>query len=441
MGVMEDVRAGASAAWRLAEGATLREVIDVGAPAAWTGLDAGVRAETTYYSPFQVVAWEHSEGGRALTASLRKGAPLTASQLAVALCHRDGRVRAAALDQVDGCPEVLPLVVVRCADWAEPVRDRARRRLEELLDTERAVTLLPVVLRVGRRERGGFAAGLVEGLLRGAPRDVLTRLSTDADRAVRRYGCRLAVEQRLLTPAELAHAAARDTDAVVQTLYADAVLAAARRSGAYDDVLGPLLGARSPRVRSAGVTALRPAGRPRDALPFLTDRSGLVRACARYVVRQGGTDPLAWYRTRCAAPDDPALPPGAAIGLAECGQRADAELLWPLLAHPAAAVRAQAVAGLRVLDTADVRRLWPLLDDPAPGVVREVTLAVLPSAELVPGEWLAERLDAGWPRHVRLAAFRLLLVRGEALRQRALLAFRDDPDGLLRERAARAALR
>ncbi|MEV6178462.1 hypothetical protein [Streptomyces sp. NPDC052015] len=82
-----------------------------------------------------------------------------------------------------------------------------------------------------------------------------------------------------------------------------------------------------------------------------------------------------------------------------------------------------------------------MLDDSAPGVVREVTLAVLPSAGLVLGEWLAERLDAGWPRHVRLAAFRLLLVRGGAPGQRALLAFRDDPDGLLRERAARAALR
>jgi hypothetical protein len=69
-----------------------------------------------------------------------------------------------------------------------------------------------------------------------------------------------------------------------------------RRAGDYDEVLGPLLGARNPRARATGVTALRAAGRPGRAEGFLADRSGVVRACARYVVRQGGGDPLASYR-------------------------------------------------------------------------------------------------------------------------------------------------
>lgn len=129
-------------------------------------------------------------------------------------------------------------------------------------------------------------------------------------------------------------------------------------------------------------------------MAFLADRSAMVRACARYVVRQAGGDPVAWYRERCARAGDPLLPPGAVIGLAECGERADADTLWALLAHPSAAVRARAVAGLRVLDTADVRRLHPLLDDPAPGVVRETVLAVEPSVHLLSDEWLGERLDA-----------------------------------------------
>jgi len=129
------------------------------------------------------------------------------------------------------------------------------------------------------------------------------------------------------------------------------------------------------------------------------------------------------------------------IGLAECGGRADAELLWTLVGHPTGAVRAQAVAGLRVLDVADVRRLWPLLDDPAAGVVRELTAALLPSAELVPEEWLTERLGAGWPRPVRGAAFRLLDARGGGVRRRAAEALSDDPDVKLRGWAEHAVKR
>ncbi|WP_306305219.1 hypothetical protein [Streptomyces maremycinicus] len=104
-------------------------------------------------------------------------------------------------------------------------------------------------------------------------------------------------------------------------------------------------------------------------------------------------------------------------------------------------MRARAVAGLRVLDAADARRLLPLLDDPAPAVVREVTAAVLPSAELLPEEWLVERLGAGRPRPVRIAAFRLLTERGGTAGRRALTVLRNDPDDALRQRAARAVRR
>ena len=122
-------------------------------------------------------------------------------------------------------------------------------------------------------------------------------------------------------------AASRDEDTVVQDLCATAALTALCDEETYGDVLPPLLTARNPRTRSAGVTALRRAGRSEQAEPFLSDRSALVRACARYVIRQHGDDPAARYRERCTAPDDPELPPGAVIGLAECGDRADAGLL------------------------------------------------------------------------------------------------------------------
>ncbi|WP_369037842.1 hypothetical protein [Streptomyces adonidis] len=422
----EDIRGGEAAARRLAEGAALSDVVDAGDPGAWLGLDAGIRS-WLYWLPLPP----------AEVAALRYPDALPESRLALALCHTDGRIREAALGSAAGCPGLWPLVVVRTADWVAPVRERAREVLRAVLgDVDTAVGLAPLILTGGRRGRGVFAVDLLDEVLRRAPRERLAPMFTSADRGVRRFAYRLAVDEGDFSPAELARAAARDPDPVVQDLCAEAALAAVREGGAEGDVLDALLGARGPRVRSAGVTALRRAGQGERAEGFLADRAGVVRACARYVVRQVGGDPAAWYRDRCARPDDPALSPGAVAGLAECGERADAELLWPLAGHPDARVRARAVAGLRTLDVTDVRRLRALLDDPAPGVVREATLALLPFARSLDTERLTERLGGEWPRYARVAAFRLLDACGGLVRLRAAVSLLDDPDVRLREWAA-----
>ncbi|WP_308299299.1 hypothetical protein [Streptomyces sp. CL12-4] len=329
-------------------------------------------------------------------------------------------------------PGLLPLIVIRCTDWAGPVRQRARQLLRETLDADTAVALAPLILRVGRRDRGAFGIELLEEVLSRAPHERLTALLSSPDRIARRFAHRLAVDHRLLHPAELARAAAQDEDTVIQDLCATAALAALSHVQACEDVLPLLLTARNPRTRSAGVTALRRAGRPDQAKGFLSDRSALVRACARYVVRQHGGDPAAWYRQQCTTPDDPRVPPGAVIGLAECGDRADAGLLWPLLAHPAPGVRAAAVAGLRTLDCACAERVRPLLDDPAAGVVRETALALLPSAKELPAGWLLERTGSERPRHVRRAAFRLLAAHDAVAARRAAAGLLQDPDAKLR---------
>ncbi|MEH0511537.1 hypothetical protein QA942_21070 [Streptomyces sp. B21-106] len=444
-----DIRGGTAAAELLAAGTPVRETVAAAGPRAWLALDQGARQPDLH-------AWDglaHWERVVPLPADLSL---LDEPRLALALCHRDGRTREAALEPAARYAGLLPLVVVRCADWAAPVRERAREVLGERLGPADAETLAPLILLLARRERGRFAADLLTELLRAGPRGPLTGLLSHPDLAVRRFAHRLAVEQKLLSPGELALAAHRDPDTVVQRLCADAVLACLAADGADpDDTIGLLLTARGAAVRAAGVTALRRAGAPERAAGFLGDRSAVVRACARYVVRQHGGDPAAWYRERCAAPavlspgadlapgavlsPEGALEPGAVLGLAECGERADAEVLWPLSRHPDARVRSRAVAGLRMLDADDVRRLWPLLDDPAPGVVREVVASVLPSAEAVPAPWLTERVGAGWPPHVRFAAFRLLVRRGGDLRRGALLALLDDPDPELRRRAAQVA--
>ncbi|MGR6975235.1 hypothetical protein ACU639_37645 [Streptomyces cynarae] len=400
-------------------------MLDVADPSDWLALDAGVREVAWYRSQF-LPEWEQSAP---LPADLTQ---LGESRLALALCHRDGRIRQEAVRQSARCTGLLPLVVIRCADWADPVRECARKLLREVLDVDLALDLAPLILRVGRRGRGAFGVDVLDQVLRRASSRQLDALFADRDRIVRRFAYRLAVEGQLLGPGELARAAARDEDTVVQDLCATAALKALVDEEAYEDVLPPLLSARNPRTRSAGVTGLRRAGWSQQAELFLSDRSALVRACARYVVRQQGGDPAVWYRERCTALDDLKLPPGAVIGLAECGNRADAGLLRPLLAHPAAGVRARAVAGLRALDCVDVKQLRSLLDDPAAGVVRETALALLPSAKELPADWLLERTGSERPQHVRVAAFRLLDAYGGIVALRAAVALLEDPDVKLR---------
>ncbi|MFE9346456.1 hypothetical protein [Streptomyces olivaceus] len=433
--MLENIEDGTAAATRLASGAPLRSTLDVADPADWIALDAGVR-EVAWHRPLFRPGWEHSAPPPADLTQVGE------SQLALALCHRDGRIRQEAVRQSVRYPGLLPLVVIRCADWVGPVREHARRLLCEALDVDSALDLTPLVLRIGRRDRGAFGVDALGQVLRQASHGQLAVLFADPDRIIRRFAYRLAVEGRLLRPAELARAAAGDPDTVVQDLCATAALTAPGDEDAFAGVLPALLSARNPRVRSAGVTALRRAGRPKQAEPFLSDRSALVRACARYVVRQQGGDPVAWYRERCTAPDDPELPPGAVIGLAECGNRADAALLLqPLLAHPSAGVRARAVAGLRALDCADAEQLWPLLDDPAAGVVRETAAALLPSARELPADWLSERTSSERPRHVRVGAFRLLDARGGIVALRAAVGLLEDPDVKLRTWAAQSVQR
>lgn len=428
--MLEDIEDGTAAATRLAGGAPLHSTLDVADPADWLALDAGVR-EVAWHRPQFPPGRQHPAP---LPADL---AQLGESRLALALCHRDGRIRQEALRQSVRHPGLLPLVVIRCADWVGPVREHARKLLREALNVDSALDLAPLILCVGRRDRGASGVDVLGQILRQASHGQLAVLFADPDRIVRRFAYRLAIEGRLLRPAELARAAAGDQDTVVQDLCATAALTALGDEDAYEGALPPLLSARNPRPRSAGVTALRRAGRSEQAEPLLGDRSALVRACARYVVRQQGGDPATWYRERCTASDDPELPPGSVIGLAECGNRTDAGLLRPLLVHPAAGVRARAraVAGLRALDCADAKQLRPLLDDPAAGVVRETAAALLPS------DWLLERTNSERPRHVRVGAFRLLDARGGIVALRAAVGLLEDPDAKLRTWAGQSVQR
>ncbi|MEV7524860.1 hypothetical protein [Streptomyces sp. NPDC091371] len=446
-GVRRDVFMGRAAAqdllWKQ-DPAPVAGVLGLSGPEAWIAFDEEVRRIGRGYDP-----------------------PPRGKRLEARLCDPDGQIRAAALAAWRFPP--LPLVLIRCADWAPPVRERARRVLGRLVAKYPAdvlALLTPLALRLGAREHGGWAVEQLEAALTGryslltawwrpgrpsttwewtslppAQRAaVLERLHRDADLPARRFAARLAIGAGRTGVRELARRAADEPDPVTARLWTDAALAVMAADGPDDAALDALLRGRHPMVRSAGVTALRRAGRAAEAAAHLADRSGLVRACARWLLRQDGGDARAHYRELLA---DPAgCSPYAVTGLAECGERAEAEpLLRELLDHRAGAVRAAAAAGLRRLDIrVEDARLLPLLDDSAPAAPREAALSLLPVAWRLDPVELAPRTTPGRRPATRRAAFRLLCAQGGIAALRAAVDLAADPDPGIR-RAARTALR
>ncbi|THA80663.1 hypothetical protein [Streptomyces sp. A0592] len=375
---------------------------------------------------------------------------------ALRLCHPRGWIREAALAEPDAPVE---LVAVLTTDGAAPVRDRARALIEDALRihpeaTLRAVT--PLVLRLGRRRRGDWVLERFEDALRrraaadtpwwhlpgpstapggttapgsakapgGTTARVLAELLDCPDRRARQFAVRLALTGPGRADAlECARRAAAEPDPATAALWTDAALAVPGSDG--DAVIDALIGARIPAVRAAGVTALRRAGRAAEGISHLADASGLVRACARWLVGQDGGDAHGHYRWLVCDPAGPS--PYAVTGLAECGRGEDTDLLRTLVAHPVGPVRAAALAGLRRREAVvEDSVLLALLDDPAPSVAREATLGLLPAVRRLDPSYLAARVDVRGPLHVRRTAFRLLRARGGIHALRAAVALIDD---------------
>ncbi|MEV0415585.1 hypothetical protein AB0I68_33645 [Streptomyces sp. NPDC050448] len=419
----------------------------------------------------------------------RSHEPLRSDRIEARLCHPDGRIRASALtawplpplrlvlihyaDQVPvvrsrlrrmlgaSTPPVwqfppVQLVVIRCADRAPEVRNRARRVLARIVAQHpepALVALTPLALRLGRREHGAWAAEQLEAALSGRysllaawwrpgrpsttwswnsltgeqRAGLLDRLRGSGDLPTRRFAARLTLDTGRLGVRDLARQAAAELDPVANRMWTDAALAAMAADGPDDEAIDILLGGRLPSVRAAGVTALRRAGRAAEATAHLTDRSGTVRACARWLVRQDGGDPESRYREILAAPER--VSRYAVTGFCECVGHAGAPLLRALLDHPVGAVRAAALAGLRRLDvTLDDAALLPMLDDPSASVAREAARCLRPVARRLDSDALASRTAPERAVHTRRAAFHLLRAQGGIAALRASVALSSDPD-------------
>ncbi|MFC7614144.1 hypothetical protein ACFQV2_11885 [Actinokineospora soli] len=245
------------------------------------------------------------------------------------------------------------------------VRDRAREACARRTPVEVVTALAPLALAVERREAGRWLADVVRALLRTSPAALTAALSSP-DRRTRRAAYAIAVETGLSTE-HLLRAARTDPDLPVRILCADAAI----RSTADREVISGLLTSGTAAIRAHALQALGDTGSAVAALP---DRTAIVRATARFVLRRAGHDPAAHYRSLLAD----GLP-SVIAGLGECGTHSDIALLLPWLGHPSSRGRAETVRALRRLGHPPID-LLPLLTDPVSSVTRQVATALLPHA-------------------------------------------------------------
>ena len=374
-------------------------------------------------------------------------APVGAGPLVLASCSRDGRIRerAVALILTDPAPELMPFLVARTADRVPQVRDRARAGLVRILEESPVAytaAMVGTALLLTRRSRGTFPQRQLLAALVGEPAgEAVAGLLRSPAPATRRFALRVAAlraaepngraDPGRLRVADLVRSSLTDTDAGVRSHAAEWAAREALWTG-QTQVLDRLASSRHHHVRVLALTGMLRQGRVADVADHLDDPAPLVRALARDAARRTGRDPLAHYRNRAA--EEP--PPLASLdGLAEIGSRADATRLTALLDHPADAVRARALRGLRLLDAVRVDHVVPLLRDRSTVVIREAVHALRPHAAELPAG-LAHELLAD-PRRVavRRAGYRLLCEPDPSARLATAIAVCADPDPWLAARA------
>ncbi|WP_026413465.1 hypothetical protein [Actinomadura oligospora] len=364
-----------------------------------------------------------------------------------ALCSPDGRVREAALQRSAELPRLLPVVVIRAADWAAPVRDAARAVLPELLRDAlrvpgaRAVTSVATATHLAGRRRGDFVVELAADLLVDVSPDVLLAVRNADGRHVRRLACRVWLSRPDTDVRDVLDAVLGEADNVCR-LWCARHLVERALAEQRSDLVEPLLSAVGGDLRAMALDALVRLGRSEVGRAFLGDRSAGVRAVAQWAVRRDGEDPVPFYREALAAcvDDGTAAVAGVLLGLGECGSRDDAVLAVPFLRHGRPRVRAAAIRAASGLGGREGG--WAaLLTDSAPVVVRMVSRTMIALEVTVPVGELWALLDPARPRHVRRAAYLLLRHRDTWTRLEADLRLLAGRDAELGERARADLLR
>ncbi|MFI0406157.1 HEAT repeat domain-containing protein [Actinomadura sp. 3N508] len=368
-------------------------MLSVAGAKTWVELDRALRATTCFGSA---------------TAPPNGPTPDEGLSRLVTACSWDGRQRESAVASLTD-ESLLPVLVLRTADWVPQVRERARRSLATAFRSASAPGLLSAVsmaVAIGSWARGGPALDAATAALAAAPDEMLASARGHSDLGVRRLAYRLWLASGRCRDEEVMRAALDEPDGISRLRCAEWL---ASGGASRVDVLERLLSQGSAMVGVEALTALVKLGRPEAGVAHLTDRSALMRATAQWAARRAGRSPAAIYREALTAnrPRARAL----VAGLGECGTGQDVDVLLPYLEHPSPRVRAEAVRAVRRLG-GPMTQITGMLADPAPVVVRAVKQALRHEPDAVPAERLWPLLAADSPPHVRLGAYDQLREKG-----------------------------
>lgn len=381
------------------------------APREWAHLDAVQRSWSLHSGPPRGLASTLAEGWRSFASSGYA---------------REAAVRALAEDPD---PVAIGFLLLRCADWVEPVRERARAAV---LARAEAGTIdghvwFPLLLATNARLRG---TGILEACLsRVAPEP--EALLSHPDRGARRWAL-ARIQARSLSPDALRGLILSVSDAAVARALARTL------AGAADDaLLRQLLGDRKLALRRAAWEQVLAGRLPGAALDEASLSAGLlsstrgVRVLAQRVARARGLDAAALYRE---APGDTASQRRRRlVGQGEWGAPEAVALAREALSDPDLSVRVSAITVL-----------GQRLDPPAPlllQLLRQVSgpeLRAVRRALITRRVWVAEHdlaaLRRGSPEH-RRCAWLLGRARGRWERLLASLRASLDPEPTLADAA------
>lgn len=376
---------------------------------------ADERSRTMYW-------WPEAQPEAAVVKAMDRGGRALATWLAS--IGRDGYARERAVMRLALDPEAAAgrLIALRVGDPVEQVRVRAWKALEARLDSEQALAIGPVLLRLSGRLRAAAAITRYAAMFSEHQRKPLWGVLLDnPDRDMRRWAFASALRSGGIDPHEAVQLLRHERDQWVAGRLAGSVI------GSVDlAAMKQLLTSRHAVARALAIGSLPDGALPDAAIEGgLFDRAAKVREAAKYRASNRGLDARPIYRRAWEEGHDPR----ALRGAAECGEKFAPGDLRIYASDPDPRVRATAVELLagEDLDRSDVELLFGLLDDPDPGPAGMAVRALTAH-------------DASWPYQQaatlwatpnvgkRRRVWRLLSRRGGWDRVRADLLAISDPD-------------